>query len=287
LSPWLADPTPAGPLKVSGWLDPREALLGLGSLMPASWQPGRTSEQRQWSSEVSIDGELAERLWRASVSSAGRAAEVERPRLRGVLHQWAFVVAVALAPLVAILAAPDGLARAGAVAFGITVAAMFGASALYHRVTWRPHLRPWIRRVDHAMIYMVIAGSYTPFGLLVLHGAWRIAILAIVWTGAAAGIAMRLVWIQAPKWISAAIAVALGWVGVLVFPQIVQSIGVAGASLLVLEGVAYTVGAIVYARRRPDPLPALFGYHELFHALVIVGIGLQYAAVAFFILPAG
>ena len=255
--------------------------------MAGSWRPGRTTEQRRRSSEIILGNGFADTTWHAPLSTAGGPSEVGRPRLRGVLHQWAFFAAVALAPLVAILGAPGSLARAGAIAFGVSVAAMFGASALYHRVSWKPHVRPWIRRLDHAMIFAVIAGSYTPFGLLVLHGAWRIVILTIVWAGAAAAICMRVLWIQAPKWITAAIAVGLGWVGVVVFPQIVQSIGVAGASLLVLEGVAYTLGAVVYARRRPDPLPALFGYHELFHALVIVGVGFQYAAVAFFILPRG
>ncbi len=174
--------------------------------------------------------------------------------------------------------------RVAAVAFAVSVAAMFGASALYHRVNWSPGLRRWMRRLDHAMIYGLIAGTYTPFGLLVLHGSWRVVVLAVVWTGAAAAVALKLVWVDAPKWLAAVIGISLGWVGVIVAPQIVGVIGFSGFSLLLAGGVAYTAGAIVYALRRPDPLPTLFGYHEIFHALVIAAVALQYSVVAFYVL---
>jgi hemolysin III len=200
-----------------------------------------------------------------------------------VLHQWAFFVAIPLG--VALIALADGTRqRVAAAVFASTVVAMFGASALYHRVTWRPQLRPWLRRLDHAMIYGLIGGTYTPFGLLVLSGTWQVTILAIVWGGAAAAITLKLFWVDAPHWLAPAIGIGLGWVGVVMFPQVFHRIGVAGSLLLLGGGIAYTAGAIVYGRRRPDPLPATFGYHEIFHALVIVAVALQYASVAFFVL---
>jgi hemolysin III len=207
-----------------------------------------------------------------------------KPRLRGVFHQWAFFVAIPLGVALGLFAETPR-ARAAAAVFAAAVAAMFGASALYHRVAWTPRLRPWIRRLDHAGIYGMIAGSYTPVGLLVLTGAWRICVLAIVWSGAAAAIALRFLWVSAPKWLAAAIGIALGWVGVVAYPQLVARTGIASGLLILAGGVFYTLGAVVYARRRPDPAPAIFGYHELFHVLVVVAVACQYAAIAFFVLP--
>jgi hemolysin III len=206
----------------------------------------------------------------------------ERPRLRGVLHQAAFVVAVAIGPLL-VLAADGTRRRVVAGVFAASVAACFGASALYHRVTWSPHMRLWMRRVDHAGVYLLIAGTYTPVSILVLQGAWRPVVLAVIWAGAAAAIVLKFVWVAAPKWLAAAIGVALGWVAVLALPQLVARLSPAAVILLTLGGLLYTAGAIVYALRRPDPLPAVFGYHELFHALTIIAVACQYAAIAFFI----
>jgi hemolysin III len=214
------------------------------------------------------------------------AAGPDKPRLRGVLHQAAFIVAVALAPLL-IVGADGGRPRLAAAVFAGSVAACFGASALYHRVTWTPRVRLWMRRVDHAGVYLLIAGTYTPVSLLVLSGAWRPVVLTIVWAGAAAAIILKFVWVQAPKWLAAAIGLALGWVAVVALPQLIIHLDPAAVTLLVVGGLAYTAGAIVYARRRPDPAPAVFGYHELFHALTIVGVACQYVAIAFFIVRAG
>jgi hemolysin III len=208
--------------------------------------------------------------------------DLEKPRLRGVLHLYAFGVSVVLGVLL-VLTADGARGRVSASVFALTVAAMFGASALYHVPTWRPRPRRWLRRLDHAMIYALIAGTYTPFGLLVLSGAWQVVILAIVWSGAAAAMLLKLAWIDSPKWLAAAIGIALGWVGVVAFPQLAR-IGTIGLALIVAGGVLYTAGSIVYARRRPDPAPAVFGYHELFHALVIAAAACQYAAIAFFVL---
>jgi hemolysin III len=206
-----------------------------------------------------------------------------RPRLRGVFHQWAFVAS--LGGGVLLVAGTTGAAeRVSAAVFATAVATMFGVSALYHRITWQPRARRWMRRLDHAAIYLLIAGTYTPFGVLVLSGVWRWTILPIVWGGAVAAIALKLAWVDAPGWLSAVLGIALGWVGVIAFPQLWAHSGLAGLVPLLLGGLLYTVGAIVYARRRPDPVPAVFGYHELFHVLVVAAAACQYVAVAVFVL---
>lgn len=209
-----------------------------------------------------------------------------RPLLRGVLHQAAFLVALVLAPLL-ILGADGARRKAAAAAFALSVAACFGSSALYHRVTWTPRVRLWMRRVDHAGVYLLIAGTYTPVCLLALTGNWRVVVLTIVWAGSAAAIMLKFVWVAAPKWLAASIGIALGWVAVVALPQLVAHLDPIAVVLLVLGGLTYTAGAVVYARRRPDPLPSVFGYHELFHALTIVAAACQYVAIAFFIVRAG
>jgi hemolysin III len=144
-----------------------------------------------------------------------------------------------------------------------------------------------MRRLDHSMIYLLIAGTYTPFALLVLHGGLARAILITVWSGAALGIALKLLWPDTPKWLTATVYVALGWVAVAAFPQLAGEIGPGGIALIAGGGVLYTAGAIVYALRRPDPAPDVFGYHEIFHVLVIAAALLQYVAVAAYALPEG
>ena len=209
-----------------------------------------------------------------------------RPRLRGVLHQVAFAVAVVVGAL--FVAEADGArAEVSAAVFAGSAAVMLGASALYHRITWSPRVRPWMRRVDHAGIYLLIAGTYTPVGLLSLHGPLQTTVLTIVWVGAGAAILLKLVWVRAPKWLSAVIGIALGWVGVAAMPQLAHTAGPAAVALLGAGGLAYTVGAVIYARRRPDPVPTVFGYHELFHALTLVALACQYVAIAFFVVRAG
>ena len=171
--------------------------------------------------------------------------------------------------------------------FAGSVAACFGASALYHRVTWTPRLRRWMRRVDHAGVYLLIAGTYTPVCLLVLNGAWSTVVLSIVYAGAAAAVVLKFAWVDAPKWLAAALGIALGWTAVVILPQLATRLDPAAVVLLGAGGLAYTAGAIIYARGRPDPLPTVFGYHELFHALTIVAVACQYVAIAFFIIRAG
>ena len=213
-----------------------------------------------------------------------RVAERVKPRLRGVFHQWAFVLAIPLG-IVLVLEAGTTRASVAAAVFAISVVTMFGAIALYHRPNCTPSRRVWLRRLDHAGIYCLIAGTYTPVGLLVLHGAWQTVVLAIVWAGAATAICIRLFWITAPKWVSAVVAILLGWVGVVALPEVVAGAGLA-CMLLILAGcIAYSVGAVVYALRRPDPSPAVFGYHEVFHLLIVVAVALQYSAIAFYVVP--
>jgi hemolysin III len=178
----------------------------------------------------------------------------------------------------------DGPRRqAAAAVFAASVALCFGTSALYHRVSWTPAVRLWMRRLDHAGVYLLIAGTYTPVSLLVLRGAWRPVILAIVWTGATAAIVLKFVWVAAPKWLAAVLGLSLGWVAVVALPQVAARLNPAATALLVAGGVLYTAGAVVYARRRPDPIPSVFGYHELFHALTILAAACQYIAIAFFV----
>jgi hemolysin III len=208
----------------------------------------------------------------------------EKPRLRGLIHAAAFVAAVPLG-LVLVFEPDTSRGRLAAIVFAATVAAMFGASALYHSPNWPERPRRWLRRIDHAGIYGLIAGTYTCFGLLVVEGAWRPVVLGIVWIGALVAIVFKFVWLEAPTWISVAIGVALGWVGVIVFPQLLHAIGPVGVLLVLAGGLFYTVGALIYALRRPDPHPAVFGFHELFHVFVIAAVACQYTAVAVFVLP--
>lgn len=212
------------------------------------------------------------------------AACPSKPLLRGVLHEVAFFWSL-VAGAVLVASATGTVGRTAAAVFAAAVAAMFGASALYHRVGWGPRARLWMRRADHAGIYLLIAGSYTPYGLLALDGTWRVVLLSIVWSGAAAGIVLKFAWVHAPGWVTATIALALGWVSLIALPQAYGALGSAGLGLLLAGGLLYTAGAVVYARQRPDPRPAVFGFHELFHALVVAAVACQYASIAFFVVP--
>jgi hemolysin III len=195
-----------------------------------------------------------------------------------VFHQYGFLVAL-VAGTVLVIGAPTPIAALATAVYAASVCALFGVSALYHRITWTPPVRRWLRHLDHAMIFVLIAGTYTPVGLLVLEGPLATWVLVVVWSGAAAGIALNLGWRQAPGWVGVVVYVALGWVAVVALPQLLRQLGVVGAGLLVAGGLAYSAGALVYARRRPNPAPAVFGYHEIFHLLVVVGVALHFAAV--------
>ncbi len=209
---------------------------------------------------------------------------LSRPRLRGVSHQYAFF-AFAGCGVALILTASAGRARIAAAIYAAAVCALFGTSALYHRITWRPRARRWMRRLDHTMIFVLIAGTYTPVALIALSGTLSRVVLWVVWGGAALGVIFKLAWIDAPKWLFAAVYLALGWVSATVFGQLPGTIGWLGVAGLALGGILYSAGALVYARERPNPAPSVFGYHEVFHALVIAAATLHYAVIAFAVLP--
>jgi hemolysin III len=233
-----------------------------------------------------------DRLVRAATSRgipipAAADPEVQvKPRLRGVSHQYAFFVSLGSGTLLVLLAATTRASVAAAV-YAASVSALFGVSALYHRGTWTGPARRRLRRLDHAMIFLLIAGTYTPVGLLVLEGPLAAVVLAVVWGGALAGIVLELAWTTAPRWLGGTVYLTLGWVAVVATPQLFTRLGVAGGLLLVAGGLAYSVGAAVYALRRPDPVPAVFGYHEVFHLLVIAGVAAHFLAISLFALPTG
>ena len=209
-----------------------------------------------------------------------------KPKLRGVSHQYAFFVSIGCG-IALILGASDGRARLAASIYAAAVSALLGTSALYHRVTWRPQARRWMRRLDHSMIFVLIAGTYTPVALLALKGSLAITILIVLWAGALGGVVFKLLWIDGPKWVFAAVYVALGLVSAAVFGELPAAIGWLGVAGLALGGLLYVLGAVVYASERPNPWPKVFGYHEIFHALVIAAAALQYAVIAFAVLPRG
>ena len=218
--------------------------------------------------------------------AAAEAIAKVKPRLRGVSHEYAFFVSLVLGALLVILA--DGAsARASVAIYAASLSSLFGVSALYHRVNWkRPSSRRWMRRLDHTMIFFLIAGTLTPFAVLVMEPPLATALLIAVWGGALAGTIVELVWADSPKWISASVYVAVGLIGAVGFPAIIAETGLVAGILIATGGVLYITGAVVYAVGRPDPSPAVFGYHEIFHALVIAAAATHFAAVAFYALPA-
>jgi hemolysin III len=210
--------------------------------------------------------------------------DLDAPRLRGVLHAYAFWIAlIAAAGLT--LAASGALARTAAAVYGVGLCALFAASALYHRWRWNPRWRPVLRRVDHSTIFVFIAASYTPVGLLVLDGPLRWIVLAGVWGGALAGITLSVAWIDAPRWLVAASYLVVGWMAVVATPSLVGALPAPPLLLLLAGGLLYSAGATVYATKRPDPAPRVFGFHEVFHALVIVAALAHFVAMSGWVIP--
>jgi hemolysin III len=203
--------------------------------------------------------------------------------MRGWLHAYAFFVAAACGVvLVSLAATHPGLGPVVSCAvYALTVCGLFGVSALYHRRVWTPRRYQIMRRLDHSMIFVFIAGTYTPFCVLLLSEATATALLAVVWGGAIAGVALKLVWPHAPRWLSAPLYLGLGWVAVAVLPDILDRGGVTALVLLVAGGVAYSAGAFAYALRRPNPWPTVFGHHEVFHACTLVAALCHHIAIYF------
>ena len=205
------------------------------------------------------------------------------PRLRGVSHAGAAVLAIAAA-VVVIVIAPAGRATVAAAVYGAGLIALFGCSALYHRWPGPVRFKPMLRRIDHSTIFAFIAASYTPVALVLLRGPLVWVILGLVWTGAIAGVAFSLGWIQAPRPLVAGSYLTLGWVSVIAIPQLLGDVGVTPVVLLAAGGLLYSAGAIIYARQRPDPWPRTFGFHEVFHALVILAAAVHYVALVGWVL---
>jgi hemolysin III len=201
-----------------------------------------------------------------------------KPSLRGVLHQWAAVFALGAGTSLVALA-PTAQAAVAAAIYAASLTLLLAMSAVYHRFQWTPGVRTWLRRADHASIFLLIGGSYTPIAMLALGGAVGRHLLVVIWCGVALGVLVSMLWPGAPKWVSAALAIAVGWTIVPYIGAILRALDASQTWLIVLGGLAYTFGAVVYAVKRPNPWPRAFGYHEIFHVLTLVGAGLHLAAV--------
>jgi hemolysin III len=210
-----------------------------------------------------------------------RAVAELKPRLRGWLHAYAAAISIVTgATLIAVAAAlRGGPAIVTTAIYSATVTLLFGTSALYHRLNWSPRARAVMKRLDHSMIFVFIAGTYTPIAVLSLPRSSAIAVLIAVWTGALFGVALQTTWRSAPRWLSAPCYIALGWVAAFVMPDLLHNAGVAAFTLIITGGVVYTLGAVVYALKRPNPAPGTFGFHEVFHLCTLVAATCHYVAV--------
>ena len=206
------------------------------------------------------------------------AAVPEKPRLRGRIHQAALFVAVP-AGAVLVVMARGIVATTVAVLYAMSLSAVFGASAAYHRGRWSERARRWMKRLDHSMIFVLIAGSYTPVSVLALHGPWEIVLLSVVWAGAAVGVTLKMVRPDGLLILTSILYMALGWLALVALPQLFRGMEAAELALMVSGGLLYTAGAIVFASRRPDPRPATFGYHEVWHAFQVAAAACHYAMI--------
>jgi hemolysin III len=211
---------------------------------------------------------------------AAAAIAFAKPRLRGWVHLVMAPIALA-SGIVLIVLAPTAAGAAGAAAFGFTAVVMFTTSAIYHRGNWSPRVERQLKRLDHANIFFLIAGSYTPFAVLALRGDVRIAVLAAVWSLAVSGALFRVLWVEAPRWLYTPLYIGLGWAAAFVTPQLLHGEGVTAFVLMCVGGFCYTAGGVVYAVKRPNPSPSWFGFHEVFHALTVAGFVCQYVAASF------
>jgi hemolysin III len=202
-----------------------------------------------------------------------------RPLLRGWLHVGAALAVAVGGPLLA-ARAPGPWSAAALGVYSLCMVALFGVSAAFHRLRWKPAARRRMRRADHSTIFLGIAGTYTAVAALALSGWAQVLVLVLVWTGTALGIAVRQLWLEVPKWAVTVPYVVVGWSAVAVMPQLLSGLGASRFALLVAGGAAYSAGALVYARRRPDPVPGVFGYHEVFHSCTVVGAALHFAVIS-------
>ncbi len=209
--------------------------------------------------------------------------QLAKPRFRGRLHQIAFILSIPQG--LALVAVGAGwLSRVAAGIYALTLSAVYGVSAAYHRLGWSPPALLRMRKLDHSMIFLLIAGTYTPVSLLVLHGTWAVVLLALVWAGALAGIALKVFGMERMRKVSSTMYIVLGWAALLASPQFVGRMSWVVMSLIALGGVLYTVGAINFFRKRPDPSPTVFGYHEIWHVMVCSAATCHYAAILLLVL---
>ena len=209
----------------------------------------------------------------------GPHLERVKPHLRGWLHAGTFPLALA-AGVVLVALAPTTKSRVAAAVFAVTACLLFGVSAIYHRGTWSPRAMTLLKRLDHANIFLIIAGTYTPFSVLLLPAGKARTLLTIVWVGAVLGVLFRVFWVEAPRWLYVPAYIALGWAAVAYLPAFVRSGPTSVVVLVVVGGALYTLGGIVYGFRRPDPSPRWFGFHEVFHALTVAAFAVHYVGVS-------
>jgi hemolysin III len=204
--------------------------------------------------------------------------ETSRPRLRGRIHQVAFFASIPMGlALVALAQGPA--ATAVAAVYAVSLTAVLGTSAAYHLGRWTPRARRWMKRLDHSMIYVLIAGSYTPVAVLVLNGPWEAVLLSVIWAGAVIGITLKMARPDGLSVLGAILYMAMGWLALVALPQLVQGMTPAEVVLMVAGGLFYTAGAIVFASRRPDPRPEVFGYHEIWHSFMVAGASCHYVMI--------
>ncbi|MGV9210539.1 PAQR family membrane homeostasis protein TrhA [Micromonospora sp. RB23] len=212
-----------------------------------------------------------------------KPVDIGKPRMRGWLHTYAFFVALVAGIVLCSIAAsrPGWAPLVSCAIYSLTVCGLFGTSALYHRRVWSERGYQVMRRLDHCMIFVFIAGTYTPLCTMLLSTRQATVMLALVWGGALGGVALKLVWPHAPRWVSAPLYLALGWVAVAMLPDILHGGGVTALVLLIVGGAIYSVGAVFYALRRPNPWPTVFGHHEFFHACTLVAALCHHVAIYF------
>jgi hemolysin III len=223
--------------------------------------------------------ELAASVRDGARGVASDVVSATKPRLRGWLHAVTSPLALA-SGIVLIALAPTGAGRVAAIAYAVTSVVLFTTSAIYHRGRWSPAAERRLKRMDHANIFLLIAGSYTPFAVLALTGDARAAVLSAVWGTALLGVAFRVFWVNAPRWLYVPLYIGLGWAAAFFVPQLLHGAGVAAFVLVATGGLIYTAGGLIYALKRPNPSPRWFGFHEIFHACTVAAFTCQYIAAS-------
>ena len=237
-------------------------------MIPGDKQGGMSEDRSRHAADGDRPDAGLHRLGDRVEEGLDQLGAVLKPRLRGWLHVGTFPVAMAAGALLTTLS-PDAASRLALALFTLSAALLFGVSALYHRGRWSSRTHGVLQRFDHANIFLIIAGTYTPFCVLALPSGEARTLLWIVWCGALAGVAFRVLWVGAPRWLYVPVYIALGWVAVIYLPGFWRAGGAPVVTFLVLGGALYTLGAVVYGLKRPNPSPRWFGFHEVFHALTV------------------